>query len=76
MAKRKNTLPFAPLGALIQEATGKRVSKEAKETSANILEEVTAKIIHKANLLAEHANRKTVKAKDINLAYQQLKGEL
>ncbi len=76
MTKRKNIIPYAPLGALIADATGKRVSKEAKETAANILEEVTAKIIHKANLLAEHSNRKTVKAKDINLAYQQLKGEL
>lgn len=76
MAKRENTLPFAPLGKLIQEATGKRVSKDAKETSAKILEELTGKIIHKANLLADNSGRKTIKAKDINLAFQQLKGEL
>lgn len=76
MAKRQNILPFAPLGKLIQDASGKRVSKDAKETSARILEELTAKIIHKANLLAENAGRKTIKDKDIYLAYQQLKGDL
>lgn len=76
MTKRENILPFAPLGKLIQESTGKRVSKDAKETSAKILEELTAKIIHKANLLADNSKRKTIKAKDINLAFQQLKGDL
>lgn len=76
MTKRQNILPFAPLGKLIQEASGKRVSKDAKETSARILEELTGKIIYKANLLAENAGRKTIKDKDIYLAYQQLKGDL
>lgn len=76
MAKRENILPYAPLGALIQEATGKRVSKDAKSAAAQILEGVTEKIIKKANLLAEHSGRKTVKAKDIALAYHQVKGDL
>lgn len=76
MAKRENILPFAPIGKLIQETTGKRVSKEAKETGARILEEVTEKIIKKAALLAEHSGRKTVKSKDIILAYSQVKGDL
>ena len=76
MAKRENLLPFAPIGHLIQEATGKRVSKEAKITAAQILEEATQKIIYKANLLAEHTGRKTIRAKDINLAFNQVKGEL
>ncbi len=76
MSKRENILPFAPIGKLIQDATGKRVSKEAKITAAQILEDVTQKIIHKANLLSEHAGRKTVRSKDINLAYNQVKGEL
>lgn len=76
MAKRENILPYSPLGKLIQEATGKRVSKDAKEAASKILEEATDKIIYKANLLAQHSGRKTIKAKDIELAYQQLKGEL
>lgn len=76
MAKRENILPFAPIGALIQEATGKRVSKDAKKTGSDILEELTNKIIHKANLLADNSKRKTIRAKDINLAYNQIKGDL
>ena len=76
MVKRENILPFAPLGALIQEATGKRVSKTAKETAATILEDVTGKIIKKAVLLAEHSGRKTVKSKDVLLAFNQVKEDL
>jgi len=76
MAKRENILPFAPLGVLIKEASGKRVSDNAKITAAKILEELTGKIIHKANLLAQNSNRKTIKTKDINLAFLQLKENL
>lgn len=76
MAKRENIIPFAPIGKIIQETTGKRVSKEAKQTGVRILEEVTEKIIKKAILLAEHSGRKTVKSKDIILAYSQIKGDL
>jgi len=76
MAKRENVLPYAPIGKLIQDATGKRVSKDAKVSSAVILEDLTQKLVHKANLLADHSGRKTVRAKDLNLAFQQIKGEL
>ena len=76
MAKRENVLPYAPLGVLIQDSTGKRVAKEAKVAAAQILEELTEKIVHKANLLADHSGRKTIKGKDVILAYNQLKGDL
>lgn len=76
MAKRENIIPYAPIGKLIQDATGKRVSKGARETGAQILEELTGKIVHKAVLLADNSNRKTVKSKDIRLAFQQLRGGL
>ena len=76
MAKRENTLPFAPIGALIGEVTGKRVSNDARITGTRILEEVTQKIMKKAVLLAENSNRKTVKGKDILLAYNQVKENL
>lgn len=75
MVKRENILPFSPIGDIIAEATGKRVSKEAKETGARILEELTEKIVKKAILLADNSNRKTIKAKDIKLAFNQLGGK-
>ncbi len=75
MRKRENIIPYAPLGKFMQDTTGKRVSKDAKETAARILEELTEKIVKKAILLAENSGRKTLKAKDINLAYKQVKGK-
>lgn len=76
MAKRDNILPYAVIGTLIQDATGKRVSKDAKKTGAQILEDVTEKLVKKANLLAENSKRKTIQGKDIILAYNQIKGDL
>lgn len=76
MAKRENILPYAVIGELIAQASGKRVSKDARVTGAQILEQVTDKIIHKSNLLAEHSGRKTIKGKDIILAFNQIKGDL
>lgn len=74
MAKRENILPYAPLGRLIQEATGKRVTKDARVAAAQILEELTEKIIYKANLLSDHSGRKTIKSKDIILSHNQIRG--
>jgi len=76
MAKRENILPYAPIGQLIADATGKRVSKLAKVEAAKILENLTEKIVKKSILLAEHSGRKTIKEKDISLAYHHLKGGL
>jgi histone H3/H4 len=76
MTKRENILPFAPLGDMIAQATGKRVSKDARVEAAKILEELTEKIVYKAKLLADHSGRKTVQGKDILLAFSQLKGDL
>ena len=76
MAKRENLIPFAPIGVLIQEATGKRVAKDAKVAATQILEDLTEKIIKKANLLAEHSGRKTIKGKDITLAFKQVGGQI
>ena len=75
MAKRENLLPFSPIGALITQHTGKRVAKEARETATKLIEELTGEIVKKAILLAEHSGRKTIKAKDVNLAFQQIKGD-
>jgi len=76
MAKRKNIIPYLTIGTLIQEATGRRVSKDARETGADILEQVTEKILKKAVMLVEHSGRKTVKGKDILLAFKQVKEDL
>ena len=76
MKKRKNILPYSTLGKIIQTNTGKRVSNEAKITTAQVLEEVCEKICKKAQNLSEHRGKKVVQAQDINLAFQQVKGDL
>ncbi|VVB59946.1 Archaeal histone HAN1 subunit A [uncultured archaeon] len=53
---------------LIKKGGGERVSKEAAEELAKILEEIGVDISKQASTMALHAKRKTVKADDIRLA--------
>ena len=53
---------------ILREAGALRVSDEAKEVLAEVLEQEALKISAQAKTLAEHAGRKTVTDKDIRLA--------
>ncbi len=74
MAKRENIIPLSPLGNIIKEVSGKRVSLSAKVAAEEILDNLATKIVKKAILIAEHSNRKTIRGKDIKLAYNQIRG--
>ena len=61
-------IPLAPLERIIKKAGAERVSEEAKEKLRQVLEDYAIDLAAKANTYAEHANRKTIKSQDIELA--------
>ncbi|MGQ4833293.1 MAG: histone family protein [Candidatus Asgardarchaeia archaeon] len=69
--KATRQLPIAPVDRLIRKANAERVSEDAAEALAEILEELALEIAQRARELAEFAGRKTVTEKDIRLAYKQ-----
>jgi histone H3/H4 len=73
-AKReKGTLPRAPVESIIRNVSQKqgitRISKGATIEMTRKLEKMGLKISQQASVLAKHAKRKTIKAKDIKLAH-------
>ncbi len=65
-------LPRAPFERFLKQAGAKRVSKDALDEFANVLEEKLAKIVAEAALLAKHAGRKTIIAEDIRMAKKKI----
>lgn len=68
MPKSLRTIPSAPCSRILENSGAKRVSKEAAEKMADLLEEYGQKISKKALMIAKHSGRKTVQANDIKLA--------
>ena len=61
-------LPLAAVDRIIRKAGGERVSEDAVEELAGILEDEGIRISQKARIFSNHAKRKTITADDIRLA--------
>lgn len=61
-------IPLAPIDRLIREAGAERVSDNASEAFTKFLEEWGVNIVKRSVELARHSGRKTITAKDIELA--------
>lgn len=62
------TLPLAAMEKLLKNNGAARVSADAKEALRDALEDAAKKIADKANQIAKHAGRTTIKSEDIKLA--------
>jgi len=58
-------LPIAPVTRLMRNAGADRVSEDASEALAGVIEEYGETVARKVVSLAKHAGRKTVKKEDI-----------
>ncbi|MBN1896731.1 MAG: NFYB/HAP3 family transcription factor subunit [Candidatus Aenigmarchaeota archaeon] len=68
-------LPVAPFEKIIKDNGGKRVSFSAAEALSEITGDIASQIAKSAAIFAEHAERKTVVRKDIELARKHLRLE-
>lgn len=63
-------LPKAPTARIMKNAGAQRISGDAVDALLVAIEDYGTEIASRANDLAHHAGRKTIKASDIKLAMQ------
>ena len=68
-------IAVAPMHRLCKKAGADRVSEAAAKELAKVLEEIGAKIAKEALDYAMHSGRKTIKAKDIEIATRKVIGK-
>lgn len=65
-------LPLANMERLLKEGGAERVSEDAKEALAEVLENYGLEIAKDATILSDHAGRKTVRKEDVKLAAKRM----
>lgn len=65
-------LTLQPMRRLFKKAGAKRISDDAAEELAKIIEDKTKVVVTEAKRLAEHSGRRTIMKRDIKLARKNL----
>lgn len=72
--KRKTKLPLAPFERVLKDSGSNiRVSKESVEAFTEVMEEISGDLASDAYDLAKHADRKTIKASDVKIAWKRFR---
>jgi len=66
------SLPRLPFERILKKAGARRVSADAMEEFAKVMEERMFKVAEEAALLAKHAGRKTIMNEDVRRAVRNL----
>ncbi|MBI5393616.1 NFYB/HAP3 family transcription factor subunit [Candidatus Woesearchaeota archaeon] len=64
-------IPRAPVARILMRAGAKRVSADATDAFADVIQEITENIAVQAAKVSRHAGRKTVNEEDIKIAVKQ-----
>lgn len=74
MSRRSKTeFPLAPIERVIKETTNLLVSESAAKELRDVLTDIAEELALDAADLAKFANRKTIKDRDIALAYKNMR---
>ena len=65
-------LPRSAVRRIIRNSTGMRVGDDAATALTELLEEIGEQLSVDAGKFAKHAGRRTVKARDLKLAYERV----
>lgn len=68
MQRTTHVIPRAPAGRMLLQAGAKRVSADAMDAFAEVIQDIAEGYAQKAAQIAKHAGRKTIHASDIKLA--------
>lgn len=65
-------VPLLPFERILKKAGAKRVSQDALEEFAMVVEEKLYAVAKEAAVLAKHAGRKTIVAEDVRIAKRKI----
>jgi histone H3/H4 len=68
MGRNTTTIPYKPLGVLVKQRTGMRISKKAVQVLGDYIHEYSHTVAQRAQDIAQHAGRQTVLERDVELA--------